>query len=275
MRLVAIFLLVASAGCARAVGSGEDGRDLGVGGNGGAGGNGGGAGGGGGGAGGSGGGGGGGVGGGGDLAVGSGADMAVSGGGDLAVGSGADLASPPDLASSGGIINGGPCSSGAAGGTAIRVRWTNAGGTAEVQYEAFGMPDHSRQKVSAYGYQIGFTPQFVDQFLGAGGLLLDGSDFVDIELSGAGISTITSATLAILGRSYDTTTSGGFSWQSFSDSGVTASDFVSNVAPYRWYAAGIGNTVAAGDANVLVRIKADGLSGSLVVNRIEICLAAN
>jgi hypothetical protein len=266
MRLVAISLLVAFGGCARAVGSGGDGRDLGTG-----------------------------VGGGGsdagDMAVGGGGGAGVGGGGGGGGGAGggggsggavdlggvADLATggAPDLASSGGVIGGGPCLSGAPGGTAIRVRWTNAGGTAQVQYEAFGMPDHARQKVSAYGNQIGFTPEFVDQFLGAGGLLLDGSDFVDIELSGAGLSSITSAKLAILGRSYNTTTSGGFSWLSFSDSGVTASDFISNVAPYRWYAADIGNTVAAGDANVLVRVKADGLSGSLVVNRLEICLQAN
>jgi hypothetical protein len=179
------------------------------------------------------------------------------------------------MAIGGGIITGGPCASGGSGATAIRVRWVNAAGTATVQYEAFGMPDHSRQKVSAYGYQIGFTPPFVDPFLGAGGLLLDGSDFIDIELSASGIASITGATLAIFGRSYDTTASGSFSWQSFSDSGQTATDFVSNVAPYQWYSAAIGNTVAAGDSGVLVRIKAGPSSSALVVNRLEVCLVAN
>jgi hypothetical protein len=253
MRVVGLALLVVFGGCARAVGSRADARDLGVGGGGG------------------------GV----DLASGEGADLGsgaavdLAGGAvDLAGGSVADLASARDLGG-GGVIGGGACLSGAAGGTAIRVRWTNAGGTAQVQYEAFGLPDHSREKVGAYGYQIGFTPQFVDPFLGDGGLLLDGSDFVDFELSGVGISSIASAKLAIFGRSYDTTTSGGFSWLSFSDSGVTASDFVSNVAPYRWYVADIGDTIGAGDAGVRVRIKADGLSGSLVVNRIEICMSAS
>jgi hypothetical protein len=208
-----------------------------------------------------------------DLATGGGMIDLANGGGtiDLATGGGA-----PDLATGGGgIINGGSCASGASGATGIRVRWVDAGGTAQVQYEAFGMPDHSRQKVSAYGYQIGFVPPFVDPYLGAGGLQLDGSDFVDIELSGSGIASVSSATLAIYGRSYDTTTSGSFNWQSFSDSGQTATDFVSNVAPYRWYAADIGNTVAAGDANILVRIKAGPSSGALVVNRIEICLSAH
>jgi hypothetical protein len=206
-----------------------------------------------------------------DLGGGGGAAADLAGGGGAA-----DLASAGahDLATSN-IISGGPCLSGAAGATAIRVRWTSSAGTATVQYEAFGMPDHAREKVGAYGYQIGFSPSFVDQFLGDGGLLLDGSDFVDIELSGAGIASISSATLALYGRSYDTTTDGSFSWMSISDSGATASDFVSNVAPYHWYAGDLGDTVAAGDANVLVRIKAGPSSGALVVNRIEICLAAH
>ena len=205
-----------------------------------------------------------------DFAGGSGAqDLATGGGADLAIGSGG----AQDLAT-GGVITGGPCLSGASGATGIRVRWVDSGGTATVQYEAFGMPDHSREKVGAYGYQIGFTPSFVDPFLGDGGLLLDGSDFVDVELSGVGIASIGSATLAIYGRSYDTTTSGSFSWQSFSDSGATTDGFVSNVAPYRWYAADIGNTVAPGDGGVRVRIKAGPSSEALVVHRIEICLAA-
>ena len=241
MRLVATALLLLVGGCARAVGSGADGRDLGagVGGNGGSGGGGGGG--------------------------SSGVDLGAADGSDLAGGG-----SAVDLAGGGSAVD--------LAGSGVHDLASAipdlASGAPDLATSG-GMPDHSREKVSAYGYQIGFTPQFVDQFLGAGGLLLDGSDFVDVELSGAGISSIGSATLAILGRSYDTTTSGGFSWQSFSDSGATASDFVSNVAPYRWYAADIGNTVAAGDANVLVRVKADGLSGSLVVNRIEICLVAN
>ncbi|HEX8952707.1 MAG TPA: hypothetical protein VF945_12715, partial [Polyangia bacterium] len=203
------------------------------------------------------------------------------GGAPVDLGTPNDLAAPPDLAgsspdlaTSGGPITGGPCASGAPGATAIRVRWIDAGGTAQVQYDAFGMPDHSREKVGAYGYQIGFTPQFVDPFLGDGGLLLDGSDFVDVELSAVGIAAIDHATLALYGRSYSTDTNGSFSWMSFSDSGATATDFVSNVAPYRWWPADIANTVAAGDANVLVRVKAGPSSGALVVNRLEICLAA-
>jgi hypothetical protein len=191
-----------------------------------------------------------------------------NGGGDMAT-------APADMATSGGIITGGPCASGAPGATAIRVRWVDGGGTATVQYEAFGMPDPSRQTVTVSGYQIGFTPPFVDPYLGPGGVGLDDSDFIDVALSAKGITSITQATLALYGRSYDTTASGSFSWQSYSDSGQTATDFVSNVSPYQWYRADIGNTIAPGDGGVLVRIKAGPSSSSLAVNQLEICLVAN
>ena len=194
-----------------------------------------------------------------------------------AAGGGGDMAMPPDMASSGGLITGGPCASGAAGATAIRVHWTNSGGTATVSYDAFGMPDHARQKVSVApsSFNTSFTPQFVDIPLGGGGLLLDDSDFIDIELSGAGLSAIDHATLAISGRSYNTTASGSFSWQSFSDSGQTDTNFVSNAPPYQWYRADIADTVAAGDSGVLVRVRSGPSSDALVVSRLEICLAAH
>jgi hypothetical protein len=210
-----------------------------------------------------------------DLAAGGATDLAGGGATDLARGGGGDLASGArDLASGGGVITGGPCASGATGATAIRVRWVNAGGIAQVQYEAFGMPDHSVEKVGAYGYQIGFMPPFVDTALAEGGLQLDSNDFVDIELSARGIASITRATLAIYGRSYAVSASGSFNWLSFTDSGETPTDFVSNVPPYRWYLADIGKTIAAGDAGVRVRIKAGPSSDALAVNRIEICLVA-
>jgi hypothetical protein len=177
----------------------------------------------------------------------------------------------------GGPITGGPCLSGAAGATAYRVRWIDAGGTAQVSYEVDGFPDKSRDKAGAYGYQIGFTPSFVDPFLGAGGVALDSSDFIDLELSTAGLAQITSATLSIYGRSYDTTASGSFDWQTFDGDqyNQTATDFVSNVAPYQWYSADMTAELAAGNAGDLIRIKAGPSSGSLVVNRIELCVVAN
>ena len=189
---------------------------------------------------------------------------------------GADTGASGDTAT-GGIVTGGPCLSGAAGATAFRVRWRDSGGTATVSYEVDGLPDKSRWKAGAYGYGFGFTPSFVDPFLGEGGLQLDSSDFVDIELSTAGISTIRSASLAIYGRSYATTTSGSFSWNTFTGADATPTDFVSNVAPYRWYAfdTTTSATFVPGDGGVLLRIKAGPSSGALVVNRIELCLDAS
>ena len=173
-----------------------------------------------------------------------------------------------------GVITGGPCLSNAAGATAYRVRWVDAGNTAQVVYEVNGLPDHSRDHTAAYGYQIGFTPSFVDPFLGDGGLQLDSSDFVDIELTTAGVSNIASATLSIYGRSYNTTTSGSFNWQTFHGTGSSPTDFVSNVAPYQWYSAPMTTELAPNDNTTLVRIKAGPNSDSLVVHRIEICLQA-
>jgi hypothetical protein len=174
-----------------------------------------------------------------------------------------------------GPITGGPCASGAAGAAAYRIRFANAQGQAYVVYEVDGLPDKSRDHAGAYGYQIGFTPSFVDPFLGDGGLQLDDSDFVDLEITTAGIASISNATLAIYGRSFDTTTDGSFNWQTFVDTGSTPTDFVSNVPPYVWYRADMTTAIAAGDANTLIRIKAGPSSNVLVVNRIELCMQAS
>lgn len=174
-----------------------------------------------------------------------------------------------------GIISGGPCSSGAAGATAYRIKWLNGSGSAYVQYEKHGLPDTTRYRAGAYGYQIGFTPAYVDPFLGEGGVRLDGSSFIDIELSTVGVSQISNATLSLYGRSYNTTASGSFNWQTFDGTGATATNFVSNVAPYSWYSANMTTEISPNDDGVLIRIKAGPSSGSLVVHRIEICMVAS
>jgi hypothetical protein len=174
-----------------------------------------------------------------------------------------------------GPITGGPCLSGAPGQTAYRVRWAGSGGTAYVQYEVHAMPDTSRFRAGAYGYQIGFTPQYVDTALAQGGLLLNSSDFVDIELSTVGISSISSAHLALYGRSYSVSTSGSFNWQTFDGLGQTASNVMSNGTPYAWDSGDMTTEISPGDDGVRIRIKAGPSSGSLVVNRIEICLQAS
>src|SRR5687768_16627695 len=162
-----------------------------------------------------------------------------------------DAASPDAPA---GIITGGPCSSGTAGATAYRIRWANSNGTAYVVYETHGLPDKSRNKAGAYGYQIGFKPSYVDPFLAQGGLQLDGSSFVDLELSTVGLATLTKATLSIYGRSYNTTASGSFNWQTFEDTGSTATNSVSNAAPYARYPGTMTSAISAGNGNVLIRV---------------------
>lgn len=177
-----------------------------------------------------------------------------------------------------GPITGGPCMSGAAGQTAYRVRWAGGSGassTAYPVYEVNGLPDDSRDHVGAYGYQIGYTPRYEDVFLAQGGLVMNSSNFVDIELSTVGLASIQSITLSIYGRSFNTTTSGSFNWQTFEDVGAAPTNLVSNSAPYEWYSADATGMMSAGNDGVLLRIKAGPSSGVLVVNRIEICMQAD
>lgn len=180
----------------------------------------------------------------------------------------------PDAAT--GVLSGGPCMSGTAGATAYRIRWAGngSGSTAYVVYEKNGLPDQSRDRAGAFGYQIGYTPTFEDVFLAQGGLRLDSSNFVDIELTTVGVATISRATLSIYGRSFNTTAPGSFHWQTFDGTGAAPSNLVSNSAPYQWYSADMTTEISPGDNGVLVRIKAGPSSGVLVVNRIEICMAA-
>lgn len=178
-------------------------------------------------------------------------------------------------AASPGVITGGPCSSGAAGAAAYRIRFANSGGTASVVYEVNGLPDKTPDHAGAYGYQIGFTPSYVDPFLAQGGLQLDSSSFVDLELSTIGVAQITKATLSVYGRSFNTTASGSFNWQTFDDTGSTATNSVSNAAPYAWYSGDMTSAISPGDDGVRIRIKAGPGSGALVVNKIELCLQAS
>jgi hypothetical protein len=179
---------------------------------------------------------------------------------------------PPDAAP--GVITGGPCLSGEPGATGYRIRWADGGSTTYPVYEVNGIPGNTDDHAGAYGYQIGFQPQFVDPYLGDGGLLLDGSSFIDLELSTAGLGSISNATLSLYGRSFHTTTSGSFNWQTFEGTGTTPTNSVSNVAPYQWTSGDMTTEISAGDDSVMIRIEAGPSSGSLVVHRVELCLTA-
>ena len=71
------------------------------------------------------------------------------------------------------------------------------------------------------------------------------------------------------------TTSGSFSWQTLAGTFSTPTDFVGNDAPYRWYAADVQAAISPGDAHLLLRIRSGPSSGTLVVNKIELCLDAS
>jgi hypothetical protein len=171
---------------------------------------------------------------------------------------------------------GGGCISGALGTHVVRFRWegTVSGERATVRYEENTLPDIARWRVSAAAMSFDYVPTFSDPFLGEGGLELSGTAFIDVELSTGGLGAVTSATLAIYGRSFHTTSSGSFSWQTFSDTGEAPSGSVSNVAPYRWYLADATTALPASDDGTLLRIRAGPPSDALIVNRVEICFDA-
>jgi hypothetical protein len=141
-------------------------------------------------------------------------------------------------------------------------------------YEANTLPDTSRWHVSAGSSSIGYTPIFADVFLGPGGLDLEGTNFIDVELSTAGLGTIQGVTIALLGRSYDTTASGSFSWQTASGTGASPTSSISNTTPYRWYGANATAALPAGQANALLRLRPGPASNAVVVSRVEICFDA-
>ena len=171
----------------------------------------------------------------------------------------------------------GSCISGATGRYAIRFRWlgSGAGSTAYVRYDLNDLPDSSRWHVSAASRSFSYTPVFDDPFLGDGGLDLSGTVFMDVELSTVGLSSIRNVTIAIRGRSFNTTASGSFHWMTFSGSGAAPTNLVANSAPYEWYGADATSAFVTGDGGALLRIMPGPSSNSLVVASVEICFDAD
>lgn len=137
-------------------------------------------------------------------------------------------------------------------------------------YDANNLPDPSRWKASAYSKgSIGYTPKFTDTGLGAGGLEMTSTVFMDVELSTKDMPSITHVTLSILGRSFNTSSPGSFSWQTFDGGGQAPNGYVSNSAPYEWYSVDATTAFAPNNAGVLLRISP--VSTSLIVNSVEVC----
>jgi hypothetical protein len=178
------------------------------------------------------------------------------------------------------VVDAGPplggCVSGAAGTHVARFRWTGSGSRsrATVSYEANTLPDRARWRVTANSRSIGYTPVFDDVFLGVGGLDLSGTVFIDVELSTAGLARLSNVTVAVFGRSFNTTASGSYAWQTFDGTGAAPSGLVANSAPYQWYRADATRAFAPGNSGVLLRIMPGPPSGSLIVSRVEICFDA-
>lgn len=170
----------------------------------------------------------------------------------------------------------GGCVSGATGTYVARFRWTGSGSRsrASVSYEANTLPDHARWRVTANSRSIGYTPVFDDVFLGVGGLDLSGTVFIDVELSTAGLASLSNVTIAVFGRSFNTTASGSYAWQTFDGTGAAPAGLVANSAPYQWYRADATRAFAPGNSSVLLRITPGPPSGSLIVSRVEICFDA-
>ena len=100
---------------------------------------------------------------------------------------------------------------------------------------------------------------------------MTGTVFFDVELSTQGLGDVQLASIAIFGRSYNTTTSGSYRWMSFSGSGAYPHGGVSNSAPYQWYIADATTALPSGDNGILLWIENNGPSGAIVVSRIELC----
>ena len=89
-----------------------------------------------------------------------------------------------------------------------------------------------------------------------------------MKFAAAVSSSISNVSIGVYGRSFATTTSGSFRWQTFSGTGATPSNSVANSAPYEWYRGDATSAFGAGDSGVLLRLRAGPSSSALVVNRV-------
>lgn len=212
-----------------------------------------------------------------DARVESGVDAGVDVRVDAGVDAGVDVRvdTGVDVVTDTGVPLGG-CVSGAVGTYVARFRWTGSGSgsRASVSYEANTLPDHTRWRVTANSRSIGYTPVYTDTFLAGGGIDLSGTTFIDVELSTAGIASLSNVTIAIFGRSFNTTASGSFAWQTFDGTGAAPSGLIANSAPYQWYGADATRAFRPGNGSVLLRITPGPPSGSIVVSRVEVCFDA-
>jgi hypothetical protein len=108
-----------------------------------------------------------------------------------------------------------------------------------------------------------------------GGLEIGSGNWILILYSVAGLTTITSATFSIYGRSYDTTASGSFdAWSPLYGDAFAPTDSVSNAWPYAWTTIDYTGHVQVGDAPGLtgIRLYSGPSSNDLVIHTVELCI---
>jgi hypothetical protein len=114
----------------------------------------------------------------------------------------------------------------------------------------------------------------VDAFNG-GGLEIASGNWILIRYSVAGLTTITSATFSIYGRSYDVSASGSFdAWSPLYGDAPSPQDSVSNAWPYAWTSIDYTGHVQVGDNPGLtgIRLYAGPSSSDLAIHAVELCI---
>jgi hypothetical protein len=177
------------------------------------------------------------------------------------------------------VKNVGVCTSGASGNLALRFQWKEANSKAYVyDYERDDLPGNNQSVSFVRVYStssLNYTPFFVDDDTGAGGVELTSDNFMDIRLSTEGLTEIRNVSIAILGRSFNYSFNGSFSWQSFIGNGAAPSGSIRNTTPYKWTVVSAPNSLIVGQRQTLLRIRSGPPSNQLVVNKVEICFDAD
>lgn len=188
---------------------------------------------------------------------------------DLATAS-ADFSLPPsDLSAPRPDLSSGrePCSRGG-GFVAFRFHYSSSSGTSPIT-DVYGLPDRSNWEVfPAY-------PTMLVDLANGGGINIGSSNWIIIRYSVVGMTSISSATLSIRGRSYSTGSSGSFIARTpLHGDTASATNSVSNAWPYTWTSIDFTGYVAVGDTPGLTGIRMYGgpSSSSIVVNTVELCI---
>jgi hypothetical protein len=119
-----------------------------------------------------------------------------------------------------------------------------------------------------------YTTSLVDS---SSALEIASSNYILIRYSVVGLTTINSATVSVLARSYSTSTSGSFNaWSPLYRDDATAPDAIS-VYPYAWTSVDFTGHVKVGDSPGLtgIRLYAGPGSSDLAIRAVELCISGS